>query len=165
MNKYIDVGKFYVDIIVKHRDLDEKRYIKEKKKIQSIININTIDEAREVFGKDPRWLNYKSKICKNDFMKEYLLKKEPICPVCGKQLQIDDIVIHHKDYCGYCYTEETISIKKPTRMYPNRKCKTTKCETCKKENPDCFKDCESRIVGVHRFCNCVIDYFDERKIR
>lgn len=120
--------------------------------MEEIIPKNSYSDFKK-YPKSLPWLNFSSRITKNPFVKEYLLKRDGrYCKWCKKAF-IKEPVIHHLDYNHECSFNQNITVsclkktgKKGTRNTPN-------CELCMLENINAFKSCMSRLVLVHDYCN------------
>lgn len=124
-----------------------------------VLNKETDPERRR------RRFYFVNKVSSNEFIKEYLLKKQSSkCAFCYNLLKQYDSVVHHIDYDHLCiYGEDNcISIKKNNSMIygvPN-------CAKCFSEHPEAFVECEKRLSIIHKECNKKInDYIRGAEIK
>lgn len=88
------------------------------------------ENTREV----KRMYNFKN--CnQNLFMRKSF--ENNICPVCAEELKTNESVIHHTTYNHKCY----YAYDSPP------------CEICKKEHPEMFKECKSKLLRIHNYCH------------
>lgn len=123
-----------------------------------VLNKETDPERRR------RRFYFENKVSSNEFIKEYLLKKQSSkCAFCYNLLKQYDSVVHHIEYDHLCiYGEDNcISIKKNNSMIygvPN-------CTKCFSEHPEAFVECEKRLSIIHKECNKKInDYISWNNI-
>ena len=118
----------------------------------SIINLQTRREARELHGNNPLWKNYANRIPKNPFVQAYLMDKyKGICQYCGKPIR-NNLTLHHKVYDKECVTSDTIRVPHPTEKRPMRTDKVPDCKNCNR-----FHECiDDAIYPVHQYCNMLI---------
>ena len=117
-----------------------------------IINKDSYSTYKNSFDRES-WLNYASRITKNEFVIKYLLDRDgKLCSWCHKNM-INRPVIHHITYEHKCTFNKIIHFDRPTDKRPNRTSKTPDCETCKNDNFSRFKSCLDKLVLVHGFCN------------
>ncbi len=99
------------------------------------------------------WKAFSEKICRNEFVKEYLnYKQNKICAVCKHRMS-NNTVIHHIDYdwnCLFCNSELEWRIPN-TRTQPN-------CELCFNVHREWFDACISRLKLLHDSCHYYIDH-------
>ena len=132
---------------------------------KDIVNEDSSEEAKAIYGNSPEWKNFARRIQKNDFIREYLFDKYgQRCAFCGKPILLDRLIVHHITYQHVCITGESIEISHPTKKRPDRIRKVPNCESCQIINPPCFEACVSKLVPVHAYCNKIIDdIFHDRR--
>ncbi|WP_199200612.1 MULTISPECIES: HNH endonuclease [unclassified Nitratiruptor] len=119
----------------------------------------TYGKAKQYFlqkGLYDYWISYARRVTRNKFVKDYLYKRDNgVCPYCNKKVDIDEAVVHHKDYMNVCiyHKDDYVLIDNPTSKRPSRKAKISKCHLCKQENQEKFLDCMNRLTLIHQICN------------
>ena len=129
-----------------------------KYKNKSIINKDSSQEAKATFSNSDNWKNYARYIGRNRFFRDYQFHiYNGRCQFCGKKLNPDSFVLHHKTYLHECITDGRITIAHPTEKRPNRNRKVPDCSSCSSATPEAFEECASRIVPVCCVCNMIIE--------
>lgn len=105
------------------------------------VNINTFHDMKIKHKFTNNYMNFGKRICKNEFMKNYLLTiYKNICPICKNIILDEKVTIHHIDYDNTCIYDT----------------KNPDCGRCCEEHNDKFNQCIKCIVPVHKVCNAVI---------
>ena len=74
-----------------------------KYKNKSIINKDSSQDAKATFSNSDNWKNYARYIGRNRFFRNYLFHTyNERCQFCGKKLNPDTFVLHHKTYLHEC---------------------------------------------------------------
>ena len=129
-----------------------------KSKNKAIINRDSSQDAKVFYSNSEKWKNYSRRIGKNKFFRKYLYQSySGICQFCGKELDPDTFVLHHKTYMHECITSATVSRPHPSEKRPNRTSIAPDCLSCFIDVPEAFDECFSRIVPVCCICNMIID--------
>lgn len=116
------------------------------------VTINSRRVLATKYESDDSWKTFSERICKNDFVKQYLnTSQNGICPVCHGELG-EKYVVHHIDYDHKCkFFNSGLEWRMPkTRVQPN-------CELCYKKHREWFDECTSRLKAVHNNCNYFVD--------
>ena len=129
-----------------------------KYKNKSIINKDSSQDAKATFSNSDNWKNYARYIGRNRFFRNYLFHTyNERCQFCGKKLNPDTFVLHHKTYLHECITDDRITVAHPTAKRPKRNRKIPDCLSCSSITPEAFEECASRIVPVCCVCNLIIE--------
>lgn len=103
------------------------------------------------------WLNFSSRITKNLFMLDFLVKRDGIkCSWCGNVMKAKP-TIHHISYDHFCSYDKIVKVKRPTEKRPDRQSKVPDCQSCYKTDKQRFLLCAEKLALVHRMCNVKID--------
>ena len=83
-------------------------------------------------------LNFRKKICKNPFMKNYILEQNNNkCNFCNKEIE-DVFALHHKSYNNQCRAKETVRLQIIDNKGNIRNVSVPNCEVCHKEHSEDF---------------------------
>ena len=117
------------------------------------VALNTRNTISKDYVESVAWKAFSEKICKNDFVKQYLsFKQNGVCAVCKRSMN-NNTVIHHVDYdwnCSFCKSKLEWRIPN-TRTQPN-------CELCFNAHRAWFDACVSRLALLHSSCHYYIDH-------
>ena len=117
------------------------------------VALNTRNIISKKYMDSVSWKAFSEKICKIDFIKQYLNNEQHnICAVCKRSMN-NNTVIHHIDYdwsCSFCNSEFEWRIPN-TRTQPN-------CELCFNAHRAWFDACVSRLALLHSSCHYYIDH-------
>lgn len=99
------------------------------------------------------WLNFASRVTKNPFMLDFLIRRERSkCSWCENTLY-EKKTIHHISYDHFCSFNVIIRENRPTQKRPSRQAKVPDCKSCHDINKDVFIQCANKLTVVHPICN------------
>lgn len=134
-----------------------------KESLKRCLNKNTSKQFKEKYKNNKQnYLNYYSRITSSVFVKDYLLKKYDYkCQLCGEDLDLNSVVVHHLNYDRVCINKDTtynkIELQRKRRKVPD-------CENCKIDNPEEFYNCINNLRPVHKKCNAFISLIRRKGI-